>query len=339
MPKTPQKTINRRFTCAPMMDWSDRHCRYFWRLLSQDAVLYTEMVTTGALIYGDRERFLRFNAEESPVALQLGGSDPQALAQCADYAQQWGYDEVNLNCGCPSDRVQSGRIGACLMAEPELVRDCMSAMIERVDIPVTIKHRIGIDDMEDYEGLLQFVNTVADSGCKTFIVHARKAWLQGLSPKENRDVPPLDYALVARLKAERPDLEIIVNGGINTLAQCKELLHDLDGVMLGREIYSNPYLMAEVDQTIYGRSRPILSRLDVMRQFVNYCEQELSKGVKLSSMTRHTLGLYQGLPGARRFRRVISENAHKAGAGTDVIWAALQEVEPELSAVSGALPR
>lgn len=322
-----QPVINRRFTCAPMMDWSDRHCRYFWRLLSEHAVLYTEMVTTGALIHGDRERFLRFNAEETPVALQLGGSDPEALAQCAEFAASWGYDEVNLNCGCPSDRVQSGRIGACLMAEPELVRDCMSAMRERVDIPVTIKHRIGIDDMEDHQGLLNFVDTVATSGCSTFIVHARKAWLQGLSPKENRDIPPLDYDLVARLKAERPELEIIINGGINTLAQCNELLHSVDGVMLGREIYANPYLLAEVDQTLYGSERPVPSRLQVMQQFIAYCERELAKGTKLSSMTRHTLGLYQGLPGARRFRRVISENAHKSGAGIDVIWDALREVE------------
>ncbi|MDO3386967.1 tRNA dihydrouridine(20/20a) synthase DusA [Gilvimarinus sp. SDUM040013] len=327
MPSNTTPTINRRFTCAPMMDWSDRHCRYFWRLLSKHAVLYTEMVTTGALIYGDRERFLRFNAEEAPVALQLGGSDPEALAQCAAYAEQWGYSEVNLNCGCPSDRVQSGRIGACLMAEPELVRECMSAMMERVGIPVSIKHRIGIDDMEDYAGLLNFVDTVARSGCTTFIVHARKAWLQGLSPKENRDIPPLDYELVARLKQERPNLEIIVNGGIKTLNQCQELLTGLDGVMLGREIYANPYLMADVDKIIYGATTPPPSRLEVMREFVNYCEEELSKGVKLSSMTRHTLGLYQGLPGARRFRRVISENAHKSGAGVDVIWQALQEVE------------
>lgn len=314
-----------------MMDWSDRHCRYLWRLLSRHAVLYTEMVTTGALIHGDRERFLRFNAEESPVALQLGGSDPQALARCAEYAEQWGYDEVNLNCGCPSDRVQNGRIGACLMAEPELVRDCIRAMRERVEIPVTIKHRIGIDDMEDFDGLLHFVNTVADSGCTTFIVHARKAWLQGLSPKENREIPPLNYDLVARLKAERPDLEIIVNGGITTLAQCQALLSDLDGVMVGREIYANPYWLAEVDRQIYGCQAPAPSRLEVMQQFIHYCERELARGVKLSSMTRHALGLYQGLPGARRFRRAISENAHKPGAGTEVIREALKEVEPALA--------
>ena len=325
--------LNRRFTCAPMMDWSDRHCRYFWRLLSQRAVLYTEMVTTGALIYGDRERFLAFDPAEQPVALQLGGSDPQALARCAQFAQQWGYSEVNLNCGCPSDRVQSGRIGACLMAEPELVRDCMSAMSERVDLPVTIKHRIGIDDMDDYDGLMRFVDTVAESGCRTFIVHARKAWLQGLSPKENRDIPPLDYTLVARLKRERPELEIIVNGGIVTMEQCQRLLDEVDGVMLGREIYANPYLLATVDQTLYGDPAPPPSRAQVMAQFMNYCERELSKGTKLNQLTRHILGLYQGLPGARRFRREISENAHKKGAGIEVLEKALSQLGGEARAL------
>lgn len=310
-----------------MMDWSDRHCRYFWRLLSKNTLLYTEMVTTGALIHGDRERFLAFNPAELPVALQIGGSDPAALARCAEFADTWGYSEINLNCGCPSDRVQSGRIGACLMAEPELVRDCIVAMSEACDIPVTIKHRIGIDDMDDYNGLRDFVVTVAESGCKTFIVHARKAWLQGLSPKENRNVPPLDYGLVARLKAELPELEIIVNGGITTLTQCDTLLQNVDGVMLGREIYSNPYLLAEVDQRLFDTAAPIPSRLEVMTEFMKYCEQELPKGTRLNQMTRHILGLYQGLPGARRFRRVISENAHKPGAGITVIQDALLQVE------------
>lgn len=310
-----------------MMDWSDRHCRYFWRLLSKNTLLYTEMVTTGALIHGDRERFLAFDPAELPVALQVGGSDPAALAQCAGLADTWGYSEINLNCGCPSDRVQSGRIGACLMAEPALVRDCIAAMSEACNIPVTIKHRIGIDDMDDYNGLRDFVAKVADSGCKTFIVHARKAWLQGLSPKQNRNVPPLDYTMVARLKAELPGLEIIVNGGITTLAQCKTLLQDVDGVMLGREIYANPYLLAEVDQHLFDAGAHVPSRLEVMSQFMNYCEQELSKGTRLNQMTRHILGLYQGLPGARRFRRVISENAHKPGAGIEVIQEALAQVE------------
>src|SRR5690554_1106510 len=309
-----------------MMDWTDRHCRYFWRLLSKRTFLYTEMVTTGALIHGDRQRFLAFDAAELPLALQVGGSDPAALAQCAEFAQQWGYSEINLNCGCPSDRVQSGRIGACLMAEPALVRDCLIAMGAACDIPVTIKHRIGIDHMDDYEGLRDFVATVAESGCTTFIVHARKAWLQGLSPKENRDVPPLDYALVARLKAEFPHLEIIVNGGITSLAQCDTLLQQVDGVMLGREIYANPYLLAAVDRHLFDSTSSVPSRQEVMTEFMNYCEQELSKGTRLNQMTRHILGLYQGLPGARRFRRTISEQAHRPGAGIEVIQEALTQL-------------
>lgn len=308
------------------MDWTDRHCRYFWRLLSKRTFLYTEMVTTGALIHGDRQRFLAFDAAELPLALQVGGSDPAALAQCAEFAQQWGYSEINLNCGCPSDRVQSGRIGACLMAEPALVRDCLIAMGAACDIPVTIKHRIGIDHMDDYEGLRDFVATVAESGCTTFIVHARKAWLQGLSPKENRDVPPLDYALVARLKAEFPHLEIIVNGGITSLAQCDTLLQQVDGVMLGREIYANPYLLAAVDRHLFDSSNSVPSRQEVMTEFMKYCEQELSKGTRLNQMTRHILGLYQGLPGARRFRRTISEQAHRPGAGIEVIQDALTQL-------------
>jgi len=294
--------------------------------MSKRTFLYTEMVTTGALIHGDRQRFLAFDAAELPLALQVGGSDPAALAQCAEFAQQWGYSEINLNCGCPSDRVQSGRIGACLMAEPALVRDCLIAMGAACDIPVTIKHRIGIDHMDDYEGLRDFVATVAESGCTTFIVHARKAWLQGLSPKENRDVPPLDYALVARLKAEFPHLEIIVNGGITSLAQCDTLLQQVDGVMLGREIYANPYLLAAVDRHLFDSTSSVPSRQEVMTEFMNYCEQELSKGTRLNQMTRHILGLYQGLPGARRFRRTISEQAHRPGAGIEVIQEALTQL-------------
>jgi tRNA-dihydrouridine synthase A len=318
-----------------MMDWSDRHCRYFWRLLSKNTLLYTEMVTTGALLHGDRERFLAFHPAEQPVALQVGGSDPAALAQCAQLAEHWGYREINVNCGCPSDRVQSGRIGACLMAEPELVRDCISAMRASCNIPVTIKHRIGIDDMDDYQGLHEFVATVAQSGCRSFIVHARKAWLQGLSPKQNRDVPPLDYELVARLKADLPELEIVINGGITTLGQCQNLLESVDGVMLGREIYANPYLLAEVDQALFADTAPIPSRHEVMSEFMNYCAAELSKGTRLNQMTRHILGLYQGLPGARRFRRVISENAHKPGAGLEV----LTEAMAQIASPSAALPK
>lgn len=310
-----------------MLDWSDRHCRYFWRLLSKHAVLYTEMVTTHALIHGDRARFLSYNPEEHPVALQLGGSDPKDLALCAKLVAERGFDEINLNCGCPSDRVQSGAFGACLMAEPKLVKDCMKAMQDAVDIPVTIKHRIGIDDMEDYQGLVDFVGTVAESGCTTFIVHARKAWLKGLSPKENREIPPLRYELVKQLKQDFPQLEIIINGGITTLDQCQTLLQELDGVMVGREAYSNPYILALVDQQIYNENTPIISRQEAAEAFMEYIEMELSRGTRLHHMTKHILGLFQGQPGARGFRRFISENAYKPDAGTEVVQQALQAIK------------
>ena len=318
--------LNRRFTAAPMMEWSDTHCRSFWRLLTKETVLYSEMVTTGALLHGDKGRFLDFNACEHPLALQLGGSAPKALAECARIAEDWGYDEVNLNCGCPSDRVQNNMIGACLMAEPDLVADCIASMQAAVKIPVTIKHRIGIDDMEDYAGMVNFVSKVASTGCSTFIVHARKAWLKGLSPKENREIPPLQYDMVTQLKRDFPQLEIIVNGGITSLEQSHNLLKDVDGVMLGREIYHNPYLLAEVDQQIYGRETPIPTREDVISGFKVYAEEQLSKGIRLNYMTRHILGLYQGMPGARRFRRIISEQAHKPNAGISVIKQALESL-------------
>ncbi|WP_111643255.1 tRNA dihydrouridine(20/20a) synthase DusA [Marinimicrobium alkaliphilum] len=323
----PPAPLSRRFCAAPMMDWSDTHCRYFWRLMSRETLLYTEMVTTGALIHGDRDYLLRYHPAEQPLALQLGGSDPDDLARCARMAQDYGYAEVNLNCGCPSDRVQSGRFGACLMADPGLVRECMAAMIAAVDIPVTVKHRIGIDDMDDYAGLYEFVKTVAESGCESFIVHARKAWLKGLSPKENRTVPPLQYDAVARLKQDFPSLEIIINGGITTLAQCQSLLDDVDGVMLGREIYSNPYLLADVDQTLFGRTEAAPSRAQVMQAMIGYAEEQLAHGVRLSHITRHILGLYQGQPHGRSFRRVLSEKAPRAGAGTEVMEEALAAVE------------
>ncbi|MEP0203211.1 MAG: tRNA dihydrouridine(20/20a) synthase DusA [Halioglobus sp.] len=311
--------MDRRFTIAPMMDWSDRHCRYFWRLLTGKALLYTEMVTTGALIHGDRARFLEFNAEEHPVALQLGGSDANELAQCARWAQEWGYDEVNLNCGCPSDRVQSGMFGACLMAQPELVAEGINAMRNACSIPVTVKHRIGIDDMESYSELVDFINPIAQAGCSVFIVHARKAWLKGLSPKENREVPPLNYDWVYQLKRDHPDLEIIINGGIQSLEECKAHLTQVDGVMLGREAYQNPWLLAEVDRQIFDIDDTGFSRDDIITALLPYVEQQLSCGVHLNHITRHILGLYQGVPGARKFRRHISENAHKAGAGVDVL--------------------
>ncbi len=328
--------LNRRFTLAPMMEWSTSDCRSFWRLLTKEAVLYSEMVTTGALLHGDRARFLDFNAVEHPLALQLGGSDPKALAECARIAEDWGYDEVNLNCGCPSDRVQNGMIGACLMAEPILVAECIASMQQAVKIPVTVKHRIGIDDMEDYAGLVGFVSTIAATGCDTFIVHARKAWLKGLSPKENREVPPLQYDKVYQLKQDFPELNIIINGGITTLDQSKTLLEHVDGVMVGREAYSNPYMLAEVDQQIYGSTSDIPTRDQVMEGFIAYCEEQLAKGARLNHLTRHVLGLYQGIPGARQFRRIISEEAHKPNAGIDVIKRALQALQEPQTLETGA---
>ena len=311
--------MDHRFCIAPMMDWSDRHCRYFWRLLTRRAVLYTEMVTTGALLHGDRERFLHFNPEEHPVALQLGGSNPAELAECARFAEAQGYDEVNLNCGCPSDRVQSGMFGACLMAQPALVADCVAAMREACDIPVTVKHRIGIDDMEDYAGMLGFVEALAEAGCSTFIVHARKAWLQGLSPKENREIPPLHYDYVYRLKQEHPELEIIINGGITSLAACQEHLVEVDGVMLGREAYHNPFMLAQIDRVLFGDTAAAPSRGNVVARLLPYVRDQLARGTSLHHMTRHILGLYQGVPGARRFRRHLSEHAFKPDAGLAVL--------------------
>lgn len=321
-----QAPLNRRFTVAPMMEWSDKHCRMLWRLISNHSVLYSEMVTTGAVLHGFRERFLDFDQCEHPVALQLGGSNPEELAQCAKLAQDWGYDEVNLNCGCPSDRVQNNMIGAILMAHPNLVADCIKAMQDAVDIPVTVKNRIGIDDMEDYPGLVKFVSTIAETGCNTFIVHARKAWLQGLSPKENREKPPLKYEMVYQLKQDFPELEILINGGITTLEECQQHLQHVDGVMVGREAYSNPYLLAEVDNAIYNDLQDIPSRMQVAEAYMAYIETELSKGTRLNHMTRHMLGLFQGMPGARLFRRHISENATKPGAGIEVVEKALEAI-------------
>jgi len=314
-----------------MMDWSDHHCRFFWRLLSKQARLYTEMVTTGALIHGDRERFLRYNDEEHPVALQLGGSDPADLARCARWAQQWNYDEVNLNCGCPSDRVQSGMFGACLMAHPQRVADCVSAMRETCTIPVTVKHRIGIDTMESYQQMVDFVAPVAQAGCRVFIVHARKAWLQGLSPKENREVPPLNYPWVYQLKRDFPELTIVVNGGIQSLDQCQQHLQQLDGVMLGREAYQNPWRLADVDSLLFGMDKPARNRDDVMLGLLPYVEQQLARGARLNHITRHVLGLYQGVPGARKFRRHLSENAYKPEAGIEVLREAFRLVEEAMA--------
>ncbi|WGL18547.1 tRNA dihydrouridine(20/20a) synthase DusA [Microbulbifer bruguierae] len=304
------------------MDWSDRHCRYMWRLLSKHALLYTEMVTTGAILFGDQAHHLDFDAAEQPLALQLGGSDPEDLARCTEIAEQWGYSEVNLNCGCPSDRVKKGRFGACLMAEPDLVAECLAAMRSAASIPITVKHRIGIDDMEDYPGLTRFVEAQAKVGITTFIVHARKAWLNGLSPKENREVPPLKYEMVYQLKQDYPELEIVLNGGINSIDECKQHLQQLDGVMLGRAAYQTPGILAEVDQALFGGD-PGPTPAAVIREMLPYIEGELGKGQRLSHITRHMMGLFQGVPGARRFRRHLSEHAIKTGAGPEVLEQAL----------------
>ncbi|WP_444906341.1 tRNA dihydrouridine(20/20a) synthase DusA [Microbulbifer sp. SSSA008] len=314
-----------RFCTAPLLDWSDRHCRYMWRLLSKHARLYSEMVTTGAILHGDQQRHLQFDAAEQPVALQLGGSDPQELAECARIAEEWGYSEINLNCGCPSDRVQSGRFGACLMAEPDVVAAGLTAMREAVSIPVTVKHRIGIDDMEDYPGLTRFVEAQANAGVDTFIVHARKAWLKGLSPKENREIPPLNYDMVYQLKKDYPKLQIVINGGINSIEECQQHLSHVDGVMLGRAAYQTPTILAQVDSQLFGgETGP--DAIQVVEQMLPYIEQEMQRGQRLNHITRHMLGLFQGLPGARRFRRHLSENAHKPGAGPEVLEQALAQV-------------
>ena len=313
-----------RFCVAPMLDWTDRHERYFLRLMSTHSRLYTEMVTTGALLHGDIERHLNHHPAEQPLALQLGGSDPEALATCANMAQQWGYNEINLNIGCPSDRVQSGRFGACLMAEPALVARCVMAMQSTCDLPITVKSRIGIDEHDSDEFLTDFMQQIYDTGCRIFIVHARIAVLAGLSPKENRDIPPLNYERVARMKEKFKDACIVVNGGINSLDHAEQLLETFDGVMLGREIYQNPFILAQVDQRIFGSPEKCITRSDVMSAFLPYVRAQLDAGSALQHMTRHILGLYKGQPGGRLFRRHLSENAWKKDAGISVLedaWA------------------
>ena len=316
-----------KFCVAPMLDWSDRHCRYFHRLLSSHAVLYTEMVTTGALLNGDIERHLGFTQQEHPVALQLGGSSVQDLAICSKMAQDYGYDEVNLNVGCPSNRVQNGRFGACLMAEPDLVAECIAAMQQAVTIPVTVKSRIGIDDQDSYQELAHFISTVATAGCRRFIIHARKAWLSGLSPKQNRTVPPLRYDVVQQIKQDFPDLEIIINGSITSLEQSLGLLESVDGVMIGREAYHNPYLLAEVDSLIYHQSGDSRTRHEVVRVMLPYIKEQLANGVRLHSITRHMLGLFHGRQGARAWRRHLSERGPKAGSDENVVLEALELVQ------------
>lgn len=317
---------DRRLCIAPMLDWTDKHQRYLMRLITPQALLYTEMITANALYHGDRDYLLSFNNEEHPVALQLGGSDPALLAQSARWAQQYGYDEVNLNIGCPSNRVQKGSFGACLMAEPELVRDCIKAMQDAAELPVTVKCRIGIDQRQEFQQLMDFIGTVADSGCSTFIVHARIAVLSGLSPKQNREVPPLKYDWVYQIKQQLPHLQIIINGGIKTVGECQQHLEYVDGVMIGREAYQNPYAMLQCSQSIYQTSNNS-SREQILHQYMEYCQNQMEAGVKLKHLSRHCLGLFQGQRGAKKFRRVIAENAHLENANVQVLEQALLAVQ------------
>jgi tRNA-dihydrouridine synthase A len=318
-----------RFSVAPMMDWTDRHDRFFLRLMSKRARLYTEMVTADAVRFGDRDKLLSYNKEEHPLALQLGGSDPQALAEAAKIGEDFGYDEINLNVGCPSDRVQSGQFGACLMQEPDLVAECVAAMAAAVKVPVTVKSRIGVDDQEPRAALFTLVEKCQNAGIGHFIVHARKAWLDGLSPKENRDIPPLDYPLVYQLKQAHPDLLISINGGIDTLQDCAAHLKQTDGVMLGRAPYKNPYLLADVDQSLFGDETVPPSREEVVRQLIPYAEKLVARGTPLHALTRHVMGLFQGLPGGRLWRRHLSENAPRRGDDPQILREALTLVEEQ----------
>ncbi len=317
-----------RFSVAPMMDWTDRHCRAFHRVLTKRALLYTEMVTTGAVLHGPRERLLGYSPCEHPVALQLGGSDPADLAASAQIGADLGYDEINLNVGCPSDRVQSGRFGACLMLEPDVVAEGMAAMISAVAVPVTLKCRIGVDDQDPEQSLFTLVDACAAAGVKTVIVHARKAWLSGLSPKENRDVPPLDYPLVYRLKAERPDLTIVINGGVASLAEAEEHLSHVDGVMLGRAAYHEPGILGQVDRRIFDQGEDV-DGFAAVEAYLPYVETQLANGVHMAAMTRHMLGLFHGMRGARAWRRIMTVEGVSPGAGIEVIQRALDAVRPD----------
>jgi tRNA-dihydrouridine synthase A len=318
-----------RFAVAPMMDWTDRHCRAFHRQLSRHALLYTEMLTTGAVIHGERERLLGYSDLEHPVAFQLGGSDPEAMATSARIVEDYGYDEVNINVGCPSDRVQSGSFGACLMREPDLVAECVAAMKDAVSVPVTVKCRIGVDEQDPEEALDNMAASVVGAGVDALWVHARKAWLQGLSPKENRDIPPLDYARVKRLKAAYPDLFIGLNGGLETLDQAEPFLENLDGIMLGRAAYHTPRLLGEVDRRIYGDDVADVTPWQAVRSYMPYLEGQLARGVRLVHMTRHMLGLFHGLPGARSWRRILTVEANGPDAGVEVVEKALAAVSPK----------
>lgn len=324
--------IDRRFSIAPMMELTTTDFRVFARTLSTNTLLYTEMVTTGALLRGDSPaRFLRYDECEHPIALQLGGADPDALSKCAKLAAEYGYDEVNLNVGCPSDRVQNSLIGACLMAHPNKVKDAMSAMLDASSIPVTIKHRIGLDDQEDYSVVRDFVGEISTTGISTFIVHARNAILAGLSPKQNREIPPLKYDYVYKLKQDFPDLEIILNGGIKTLAESEAHLTKIDGVMLGREAYHNPWILSDVDQVLFGEPTKVMSRFDALDKFIPYVEKRLANGERLMHITRHILGLFLGQPGGKSFRRYLSENGHKPDATIDVLLDAINMVNQQIN--------
>ena len=315
---TDAAALDRRVSIAPMMDRTDRHARYFLRLMSPHVLLYTEMISTGAILRGDRDRLLAFDAAEHAVALQLGGGDPAALAECARIGAEFGYDEINLNVGCPSDRVAHARFGACLMAEPELVADCVAAMRAACALPVTVKTRIGIDDSEDYEFLDRFVAIVAGAGCRIFIIHARKAWLQGLSPKQNREVPPLRHDVVHRLKRQHPTLEVVINGGFRMIDAIADQLALVDGVMIGREAYENPCLLTRIERRVFRHS-PVTTRHDVVERMLPYIARQCARGVPLHRITRHMLGLFQGERGARHWRRHLSRNAHLPGAGVETV--------------------
>jgi tRNA-dihydrouridine synthase A len=327
--------LDYRISVAPMMDWTDRHCRYFLRLLSRRARLYTEMITEQAILHGRAERLLAYDPAEHPLALQLGGSDPAHLAACAKVGERFGYDEINLNVGCPSDRVQEGRFGACLMAEPELVARCVAAMRDAVNVPVTVKTRIGIDEKDSYEELARFVSLVSAAGCDTLILHARKAWLKGLSPKENREIPPLRYDVALRLKQDFPSLRVVLNGGVRDLDQAENHLRNFDAVMLGRAAYENPYLLAEADRRLHGEAGETPTRGEIVERLKPYIEAELARGTRLHAITRHILGLFQGVRGGRAWRRHLSENASRPGAGMEVLEAALR-LAAEMSAVKAS---
>lgn len=321
------QNVSHRFCIAPMMDWTDRHCRYFHRLLSRHARLYTEMITAAAIIHGKRDMLLAYAPAEHPVALQLGGADPARLAEAARIGADYGYDEINLNVGCPSDRVQGGRFGACLMADPILVGDCVAAMAAAVDLPVTVKCRIGIDDQDSEADLERFITTVATAGCSIFIVHARKAWLQGLSPRQNREIPPLDYGRVWRLKAAHPELTIIINGGVGDLDTGADQLRHVDGVMIGRAAYETPYLLADVDSRMFGEARLAPTRAEIVEQLLPYIGAHISHGGRLNNVTRHILGLYHGRPHGRFFRRHLAQHGCKSDVDENVLREALSLVE------------